>query len=166
LGCSGRQVDGLDASIRAVGLPCPWAPLQSVTTAASRRNVRCRRALANRRSGALAQGERRASDDLSHGVRLLSACEPGRSLRRFTSPAPSALGVSHSLSGLSPPGPRGFVSRHIRPQDFGLQSFSLPASRDTSRCPLLSCRFGRQADLELRLQSVAPTENPYSSERG
>jgi len=122
------------------------------------------RAPANRRSGAPAQGDQRASDDISLGVRLLSAFQPGRSLRRFASPTPSALGVSHSLSGLSPPGPRGFVSRHIRPQDFGLQSFSLPASRCTSRCPLLSCRFGRQADL--RLQSFAPTENPYSSERG
>lgn len=35
-------------------------------------------------------------------------------LRRFTSPTPSALGVSHPLSGLIPPRPRGFVSRHIR----------------------------------------------------
>jgi len=54
-------------------------------------------------------------DDSSHGVRPPSAFEPGRSLCRFASPAPSALRVSHPRSGLSPPGPRGFVSRHIRP---------------------------------------------------
>jgi len=94
-----------------------------------------------RRSGSRAQDTQREFDDNSHGVRILSAYEPGRSLRRFTSPAPSALRVSHPLSGLSPPGPRGFVSRHIRPQDFGLQSFSLGVSRGTSRCSLLSCRF-------------------------
>jgi hypothetical protein len=67
------------------------------------------------RSGARAQDAQREYDDISHGVRILSAYEPRRSLCRFTSPAPSALRVSHSLSGLSPPGPRGFVSRHIRP---------------------------------------------------
>jgi hypothetical protein len=33
----------------------------------------------------------------------------------FTSPVPSALRVSHSLSGLIPPELRGFVSRRIRP---------------------------------------------------
>jgi hypothetical protein len=54
-------------------------------------------------------------DDNSHGVRVLPAFEPRRSLCWFTSPAPSALRVSHPLSGLIPPGPRGFVSRHIRP---------------------------------------------------
>jgi hypothetical protein len=54
-------------------------------------------------------------DDSSRGVRSPSASEPRRSLRRFASPAPSALRVSHPLSGLSPPGPRGSVSRHIRP---------------------------------------------------
>jgi hypothetical protein len=36
-------------------------------------------------------------------------------LLRVTSPEPSALGVSHPLSGLILPEPRGFVSRHIRP---------------------------------------------------
>jgi hypothetical protein len=54
-------------------------------------------------------------DDSSHGVRSPSAYEPGRSLYRFASPAPSALRVSHPLSGLIPPWPRGSVSRHIRP---------------------------------------------------
>jgi hypothetical protein len=67
------------------------------------------------RGGSRAQDTQRGSSDVSHGVRLLSAYEPRRSLCRFASPAPSALRVSHSLSGLSPPGPRGFVSRHIRP---------------------------------------------------
>jgi hypothetical protein len=70
---------------------------------------------ASHRGGTQAQDTQRESDDVSLGVRLLSAYEPGRSLCRFTSPTPSALRVSHSLSGLSPPGPRGFVSRHIRP---------------------------------------------------
>jgi hypothetical protein len=41
--------------------------------------------------------------------------QPGRSLCRFASPTPSALRVSHPLSGLIPPRPCGFVSRHIRP---------------------------------------------------
>ena len=67
------------------------------------------------RSGPRAQDTQRGRSDVSHGVRFLSAYDPRRSLCRFTSPTPSALGVSHSLSGLSPPGPRGFVSRHIRP---------------------------------------------------
>ena len=65
--------------------------------------------------GPQAQDTQRGSNDVSHGVRFLSAYEPRRSLCRFTSPTPSALRVSHSLSGLSPPGPCGFVSRHIRP---------------------------------------------------
>ena len=81
--------------------------------------------LVSHRSGTRAQDTQREFEDISLGVRILSTFEPRRSLYRFTSPAPSALGVSHSLSGLSPPGPRGFVSRHIRPQDFGLQSLSL-----------------------------------------
>lgn len=38
----------------------------------------------------------------------------GRSLRRFTSPTPSALRVSHPLNGLIPPEPCGLVSSHIR----------------------------------------------------
>jgi hypothetical protein len=71
--------------------------------------------LAGHRSGTQAQDTQREIDDISLGVRILSTFEPGRSLCRFTSPTPSALRVSHSLSGLSPPGPRGFVSRHIRP---------------------------------------------------
>jgi hypothetical protein len=39
----------------------------------------------------------------------------GRSLRRFASPTPSVLRVSHPLDGLIPPGPCGFVSPHYRP---------------------------------------------------
>jgi len=47
-------------------------------------------------------------------VRCLSA-ESGISIvtRRFTSPTPSALSVSHALSGLIPIHPRGLVSCHI-----------------------------------------------------
>jgi hypothetical protein len=49
------------------------------------------------------------------GFGPLRRFEPRRSLCRFASPAPSALRVSHPLSGLIPPGPRGSVSRHFRP---------------------------------------------------
>jgi hypothetical protein len=70
---------------------------------------------ASHRGGTQAQDTQRESDDVSHGARFLSAYEPRRSLCRLASSTPSALGVSHSLSGLSPPGPGGFVSRHIRP---------------------------------------------------
>ena len=52
------------------------------------------------------------------GFGPLRRLESRRSLCRFTSSAPSALRVSHPLSGLSPPGPRGFVSRHIHPWGF------------------------------------------------
>jgi hypothetical protein len=74
----------------------------------------------------------------------------GRWMCRFTSPTPSAPRVSHSLSGLIPPGLCGFVSRHIRPEDFGLQSLSLSASRDLSRGPLLSGRWTSQPPWETR----------------
>jgi hypothetical protein len=57
-------------------------------------------------------------DDSSHGVRSPSAFVSGRSLCRFASPTPSTLRVSHPLSGLIPPEPRGSVSRHIRPWGF------------------------------------------------
>jgi hypothetical protein len=57
----------------------------------------------------------RDMDDSSLGVRSPSAFLTRRSLCRFASPTPSALRVSHPLSGLSPPGHRGSVSRHIRP---------------------------------------------------
>jgi hypothetical protein len=67
------------------------------------------------RGGTQAQDTQREIDDVSLGVRLLSAYEPGRSMCRIASPTLSALRVSHSLSGLSPPEPCGFVSRHIHP---------------------------------------------------
>jgi hypothetical protein len=67
------------------------------------------------RNGPPMQDTQRESDDVSLGVRFLSAYQPRRSLCRFASPTPSALRVSHSLSDFSPPEPRGFVSRHIRP---------------------------------------------------
>ena len=70
---------------------------------------------AGHRSGTQAQDAQREYEDISLGVRILSTFELRRSLCWFTSPTPSALRVSHSLSGLSPPGPCGFVSRHIRP---------------------------------------------------
>jgi hypothetical protein len=158
---SGRQVDSpgckhlRQSAFRVLGRHSRVLPQRLVA------NSHCRHVSASHRSGAPARAERRASNDVSHGVRLLSAYQPGRSLHRLTSPAPSALGVSHSLSGLSPPGPRGFVSRHIRPQDFGLQSLSLSISRCTFRCSLLSCRWvGKptvdfRALLRLRIRSRA-----------
>jgi hypothetical protein len=57
----------------------------------------------------------RTSDNSSLGVRFLSAFKLRRSLRRFTSPTPSVLRVSHPLNGLIPPEPRGLVSCHIHP---------------------------------------------------
>jgi hypothetical protein len=95
-------------------------------------------------------------DDNSHGVRFLPAFELGRSLRRFTSPAPSTLRVSHPLSGLSPPGPRGFDSRPIPPEDV-LVAFRAFPSRSAvtplgARCSLVvSAGFGFARLLELGL---------------
>jgi hypothetical protein len=74
---------------------------------------------------------------------------PGDRCAGFPKPTPSVLRVSHSLDGLIPPEPRGFVSRHIRPWGFDLQSFSLSASRDASRRPLLSCRWISSNSCEL-----------------
>jgi len=80
--------------------------------------------------------------DTSHGVRCLSTESVTMIVEcRIASPTPSALRVSHPLSGFIPSSPRGFISRHIRPQAFGLQSLFRAVSRDISRCPLLSCRF-------------------------
>jgi hypothetical protein len=72
------------------------------------------------------RGTQREPVGTFHRVRFPSA-EPARAIvaQWFTSPLPSALRVSHPLSGLIPPGPRGFVSRHIHPWDCrGLQSLS------------------------------------------
>jgi hypothetical protein len=94
------------------------------------------------RGSASPQDTQREIDGASRGVRPLSAKSAQAVVtRRFASPTPSALRVSHPLSGLIPPGPGGFVSRHIRPQGFGLQSFSHSVSRCVSRRPLLSCRW-------------------------
>jgi hypothetical protein len=121
------------------------------------------------RGGARVQDTQRGKDDLSHGVRSPSAFRPGRSLRRFTSPAPSALRVSHSLSGLSPPGSRGFVSRHIRPWGLVPASRAFPVRPAVApldvRCPLAV----PAAELSLdggRLQGVAPAERPFPGGRG
>jgi hypothetical protein len=90
---------------------------ESVRRSGSSRDRRLEGCLppAAHRSGTQAQDTQREFDDVSLGVRFLSAYEPRRSLCRFAFPTPSALGVSHSLSGLSPPGPCGFISRHIHP---------------------------------------------------
>jgi hypothetical protein len=49
-------------------------------------------------------------------VRCLSTKSARRSFMcRFASPTPSAPRVSHPLSGLIPPTPRGYVSSHFRP---------------------------------------------------
>ena len=88
------------------------------------------------------------------------------SLCRFTSPTPSALRVSHSLDGLFPPGPCGFVSRHIRPWDSDLQSFSLSTSRIASRRPLLSCRqiSANSCELPPRLSSASVDSKRHREE--
>lgn len=85
------------------------------------------------------------------------------SLCRFTSPTPSALGVSHSLSGFIPSIPRGFVSRHFRPQASGLQSFFRATSRSASRRPLLSCRSPVSSIDRSRSRSIASTSEPCSN---
>jgi hypothetical protein len=86
-------------------------------------------------------------DDSSHGVRAPSAFEPRRSSCRLTSPTPSALRVSHPLSGLLPPGPRGFVSRHIRPWGLVTAFRAFPtqpavAPLDARCSPAVSADFG------------------------
>jgi hypothetical protein len=86
------------------------------------------------------------------------------SLCRITTPTPSALGVSHSLSGFIPSTPRGFVSRHFRPQASGLQSFSRATSRNASRRPLLSCRSRVVISLDRsRSSDFAATSEPCSN---
>jgi hypothetical protein len=111
------------------------------------------------RSGSPPQDTQQDDDDTFLGVRLPSA----KSVRvvllcRLASPTPSVLRVSHPLDGLLPPGPRGFVSRHFRPWDFGLQSFSHSVSRDTSRCPGLSCRSVSTPSHE-RAPRLSPTRS-------
>jgi len=55
-------------------------------------------------------------DDLSHGVRFLSAkAAQVIAWCWFTSPTRSTLRVSHSLGGFPPPEPCGPISYHIRP---------------------------------------------------
>jgi hypothetical protein len=107
-------------------------------------------------------------DDSSHGVRSPSAFEPGRSLCRFASPTPSVLRVSHPLNGLIPPGPRGFVSRHIRPwglfvafRAFPTRSAVVPLD---TRCPR-AVSPGELSLAWLRPQGVTPTERPFSGTR-
>jgi hypothetical protein len=102
--------------------------------------------------------------DTSHGVRCLSTKSARGSLCRITTPTPSARRVSHPLSGFIPSKPRGFVSRHIRPQASGLQSFFRAISRDTSRRPLLPCRFERSRHpAETERRSRASTSKPCSN---
>lgn len=58
---------------------------------------------------------------------------------RLTSPTPSALRVSHSLSGLIPPTPSDRISCHSRLQAFQVyRAFPAQVSRRTFRLPLLS----------------------------
>lgn len=59
---------------------------------------------------------RQVSSDTSLEVRCLSAEAAAVIVTcRIASPTPSALRVSHSLSGFTPPTPRGSISRHIHP---------------------------------------------------
>jgi hypothetical protein len=93
----------------------------------------------------------------------------GSLARRLASPAPSALRVSHPLSGLIPSRPRGSVSRHIRPQAFGppelfplsqplrlsTPSALLPSrsrSRDTPKCEADTRSCGYRAFIRLSIR--------------
>ena len=120
------------------------------------------------RSAAKVQDTQRELNDSSLGVRSPSAYEPGRSLCRFASPTPSALRVSHSLSGLIPPGPRGSVSRHIRPWGLFAAFRAFPVRSAVTpldvRCPLV-VPAGELSLAFRRLQGVAPTERPSSGTR-
>lgn len=131
----------------------PWRSVElGFDAGQSRRAVRCVAGL----------------DDSSHGVRSPSAFLPGRSLCRFASPTPSALRVSHSLSGLSPPGPCGSVSRHIRPWGLFTAFRAFPVRSAVTpldvRCPL-AITTGGLSLTGPRLQGVAPTERPFPGER-
>jgi hypothetical protein len=66
----------------------------------------------------------------------------GSLARRLASPAPSAPRVSHPLSGFIPSRPRGFVSRHFRPQAFGPPEPFPPSQplRLSAPCALLPSR--------------------------
>lgn len=56
------------------------------------------------------------NSDTSHGVQCLPTKSTSRIVtRRLASPTPSALRVSHPLSGLIPAHPCGCISSHIRP---------------------------------------------------
>jgi len=96
------------------------------------------------------------------GFGSLQRNQTRRSLRRFTSPSPSTLRVSHPHSGLIPPGPCGFVSRHIRPWDsafdvFPTRSAVTPFDVRCSR----AVSAGGHPPLP-RLRSVTPTERPFT----
>lgn len=127
-----------------MGLPCPSTPLQSTPQwrvgAFRPRFGRFGGHARGRATGIGPSGSGRI--DTFHGVRFPSATTARVIVVcRFASPTPSALRVSHPLDGLIPPEPGGFVSRHSRPWDFGLQSFSRPVSRSIFRYALLSCRW-------------------------
>lgn len=96
------------------------------------------------------------------GFGSLQRNQTRRSLRRFTSPSPSTLRGSHPHSGLIPPGPCGFVSRHIRPWDsafdvFPTRSAVTPFDVRCSR----AVSAGGHPPLP-RLRSVTPTERPFT----
>jgi hypothetical protein len=98
-----------------------WEPTESA--ARERSDIRrCEPPMAKRptdrapRETRSARPHSKVSDDASHGVRCLSASSAlVIVVCRLASPAPSALRVSHPLSGLIPPTPRGSVSSHSRP---------------------------------------------------
>jgi len=72
-------------------------------------------------------------------------------------PSPSTHGVSHPLSGLIPPGPRGFVSRHIRPWDSASSAFPT-----RSAVTPLDVRCSRAVELR-RLPTRASTSERCSN---
>jgi hypothetical protein len=96
-----------------------------------------------------------ASRDTFHGVRGLSAKSARRSLRRFTSPTPSAPGVSRSLSGLIPTHLVTMFHVTFAHRLFDLQSFSRAISRPASRRSLLSCLWGFDRRLSVPISALA-----------
>jgi hypothetical protein len=93
------------------------------------------------------------------GFGPLRRVRSGRSLHRFASPIPSALRVFHPLSGLIPPGPRGFVSRHFRPWGLVMAFRAFPTQPAVA--PLdARCSLAVSASLSLHRASSMGTLAP------
>jgi len=120
MGFSELRTELIVASNREFNLPCPWVPLQRNTTVASFAFplwwCAGQHLWWNHRSP---EGERRHPGLTKHlpwgSVPFGDKSPSDRSTCRFASPTPSALRVSHSLSGLVPLGPSGLISCRSHP---------------------------------------------------